>query len=120
MLNTVILVGRVGNSPVIKYFESGKVQTTFNLAVNRPKKSEDGEQIADWFKIEVWGRFAEIANEYIRRGSLVGVEGKLEFKKWTDAQGNEKESFVIVAANFRLLGGKNDLEMPPSSADSLG
>lgn len=118
MINTVILVGRVGQAPIIKYFESGKVQTSFSLAVNRPKKSNEHDDITDWFKVEVWGRFAEIANEYIRRGTLVGVEGKLEFKRWKDSLGNEKESFVIVASNFRLLSSKNDIEIPVPEKDT--
>ncbi|MEK7434261.1 MAG: single-stranded DNA-binding protein [Cyanobacteriota bacterium] len=112
MINTVILVGRVGKQPRITYYESGKIQTMFSLAVNRPKKSHDANDITDWFKIEVWGRFAEIANEYVRKGSLVGIEGKIEFKKWKDQQGQFKDSFVIVASNFRLLGGKQDIEVP--------
>lgn len=112
MVNTVILVGRVGQSPSIKYYESGKTQTIFSIAVNRPKKSHDADDITDWFRIEVWGRFAEIANEYIRKGSLIGVEGRLDFKTWKDSSGNEKESFVIVASNFRLLSGKHDIEIP--------
>jgi len=111
MINTVILVGRVGKRPIIKYFESGKIQTTFSLAVNRPKKSQEHESIADWFKIEIWGRFAEIANEYIRKGSLVGIEGRLTFKKWKDNYGNERESFFIVASNFRLLSNKDDIDI---------
>jgi len=117
MINTVILVGRVGQAPSIKYFESGKIQTNFSLAVNRPKRSNDLEDITDWFRIEIWGRFAEIANEYIRRGTLVGIEGKLEFKKWKDASGTEKESFIIVASNFRLLSNKNDIEIPAAERD---
>lgn len=112
MINTVILVGRVGQHPVIKYYESGKVQTNFSLAVNRPKKQHDLDDTTDWFRIEIWGRFAEVANEYIRRGTLVGVEGRIELKKWKDANGSEKESFVIVASNFRLLSNRNDIEIP--------
>ncbi len=116
MINTVLLVGRVGQAPSIKYYESGKIQTSFSLAVNRPKKSHDFDDITDWFRIEIWGRFAEIANEYIRRGTLVGIEGRLEFKKWKDNYGNEKETFVIVASNFRLLSSKNDIEIPAAES----
>ena len=112
MINTVILVGRVGKTPTIKYYESGKIQTVFSLAVNRPKRSQDMDDLTDWFIIEIWGRFAEIANEYIRRGTLLGIEGKLEFKKWKDASGVEKESFIVLASNFRLLSNKNDIDIP--------
>lgn len=112
MINTVILVGRVGKAPSMKRYESGKTQTIFSLAVNRPKKSQDLDDITDWFRVEIWGRFAEIANDFIRRGTLVGIEGKLEFKKWKDDNGIEKESFVIQASNFRLLSSKHDIEIP--------
>lgn len=112
MINTVILVGRAGNNPIIKYFENGKIQTVFNLAVNRPKKSQEHEDLPDWFKIEIWGRFAEIANEYIKKGMLIGVEGRLDFKKWKDNNGYEKESFFISANTFRLLSNKDDIVIP--------
>ena len=112
MINTVILVGRVGQAPNIKYYESGKIQTTFSLAVNRPKKSQELDDVTDWFRIEIWGRFAEVANEFIRRGTLVGIEGRLEFKKWKDKSGLDKESFIVQASNFRLLSSKNDIDIP--------
>lgn len=107
MLNSVILVGRVGQNPEVKYYESGKVYATFNLAVDRPRK-QDGERITDWFRIDLWGRLAELANEYIRKGTLLGIRGRLEFKKWQDEQGNIKSTPYIAAHDFRLLGSKTD------------
>lgn len=112
MLNAVVLVGRVGADPEIKYFESNKIKTTFNLAVSRPVKRGEGVEDTDWFRIEIWGRQAEIANEYVRKGSLIGVEGRLEFSKWTDANGVRREYPVIAAQNFRLLGSKSDNRAP--------
>ncbi|NET48428.1 MAG: single-stranded DNA-binding protein, partial [Merismopedia sp. SIO2A8] len=73
-LNTVQLVGRVGGEPDVRFFESGNVVANFSLAVNRPRRDSP----PDWFRIEVWGRQAEIAKDYVRKGSLVGIVGSLK------------------------------------------
>ncbi len=111
MLNSVVLVGRVGADPEIKYFETGRVKTTFNLAVNRPVKRTEGVDSTDWFRIELWGKQAEIANEYVRKGSLIGIQGRLEFSRWTDANGAKHEMPIISANNLRLLGSRSDNQM---------
>lgn len=108
MLNSVVLVGRVGRDPEMKYFESGKVKTSFNLAVDRPVKRTEGQDSTDWFRIELWGKQAEVAGEYVRKGSLVGITGRLEFSRWTDANGNKQEMPIIAASNLRLLGSRGD------------
>jgi len=105
MINSVVLVGRSGQDPEMKYFESGKVKTTFSIAVNRWTKEGDR---TDWFNIELWDKNAEVAGEYVRKGRLVGIEGKLDVSSWVDAEGNRKERFFIRANNLRLLGSKKD------------
>lgn len=104
MVNSVMLVGRVGRDPEMRYFESGRVKTTFSLAVNRPTK----EQTTDWFDIELWGRQAEVAGEYVRKGSLIGIEGRLDFSRWTDDQGGKHVRPYVHGASMRLLGSKRD------------
>lgn len=108
MLNTCTLVGRAGADPEIKYFESGRAKTTFNLAVDRPVKRTEGVDTTDWFRIELWGKSAEIAAEYVKKGKLVGIIGRLEFQRWTDANGQKHELPVIAANELRLLGSKSD------------
>ncbi|MNT26948.1 Single-stranded DNA-binding protein [compost metagenome] len=108
MLNSVVLVGRAGADPEIKYFESGKSKTTFNLAVDRPVKRTEGVDTTDWFRIELWGKSAEIAAEYVKKGKLVGIVGRLEFSRWTDANGQKHELPIISANELRLLGSKSD------------
>jgi single-strand DNA-binding protein len=108
MLNSVVLVGRAGADPEIKYFESGRAKTTFNLAVDRPVKRTEGVDTTDWFRIELWGKSAEIAAEYVKKGKLVGIVGRLEFSRWNDANGQKHEMPVIAANELRLLGSKND------------
>jgi len=104
MVNSVVLVGRAGRDPEMRYFESGRVKTSFSLAVNRPTKEKE----TDWFDVEIWGRQAEIAGEYVRKGSLIGVEGRLDFNRWTDDAGNKNVKPFIYAIGLRLLGSKRD------------
>lgn len=104
-INHVTVVGRVGKDPELRYFESGNTLASFSVAVNRPTKNKE----TDWFDIKVWGRQAEIAGEYVRKGSLVGIVGQVDFDSWNDkATGALQIKPVIAASDLKLLGGKND------------
>lgn len=105
MINTVILVGRAGQDPEIRYFESGKVKTSFSIAVSR--WSKNGE-LTDWFNVELWDKQAEIAAQYVKKGSQIAVDGRLSIDKWSGKDGVERERAVIRANNLRLLGSKRD------------
>ncbi len=106
MINSVVLVGRAGQDPDMKYFESGKVKTTFSIAVNR-WDSKSREEVTDWFNIELWDKSAEVAGEYVKKGKLVAIEGKLATSKWKDNTGADRERFFIRATNLRLLGSRD-------------
>ena len=109
-MNTVVLVGRTGRDAEIKYFESGKVKANFSVAVNRwdPKTKSE---VADWFNVDVWDKQAEFAGEYVKKGGLISVEGRIMKETWTDkATGTDKETFKIIANNIRLLGGRREAE----------
>ena len=109
-MNTVIIVGRVGRDAEIRYFESGKVRASFSVAVNR-WDSKTKSQVTDWFNIDAWDKQAEFAGEYIKKGMLISVEGRISQNKWTDkATGEEKESFLIVANSINFVGAKRDNE----------
>ncbi len=108
-MNTVTVIGRAGQDAEIRYFESGKVKTTFSLAVNR-WDSKSKENVTDWFNIEVWDKQAEFAGEYIKKGREVAVDGRISISKWTDQTGEEKERFLVVANDIRLLGSRRDAE----------
>ena len=86
-----------------------KVKTTFSLAVGR-WDSKTKEEVTDWYNIEVWDKQAEFAGEYIKKGRQVVVDGRISISKWTDQTGEERERFLIVANNVRLLGSKRDAE----------
>ena len=108
-MNSVVVVGRAGQDAEIKYFESGKIRTTFSLAVNR-WDSKTKAEVTDWFNIDVWDKQAEFAGEYIKKGRLVVVDGRIQSNKWKDASGEERERYLIVANTVRLLGSKRDAE----------
>lgn len=108
-MNSTVVVGRAGQDAEIKYFESGKIRTTFSLAVNR-WDSKTKSEVTDWFNIDVWDKQAEFAGEYVKKGRLVVVDGRIQSNKWKDASGEERERYLIVANNVRLLGSKRDAE----------
>jgi single-strand DNA-binding protein len=108
-MNTVTVIGRAGQDAEIKYFESGKIKTSFSLAVNR-WDSKTKEEVTDWYNIEVWDKQAEFAGEYIKRGRQVAVDGRISVSKWNDASGDTRERYLVVANNVRLLGSKRDAE----------
>ncbi|TVR15074.1 MAG: single-stranded DNA-binding protein [Phormidium sp. GEM2.Bin31] len=105
-LNVVTLVGRVGADPDVKYFESGAVKCRLSLAVNRPTNKTDKP---DWFNLELWDKRAEVAANYVRKGSLIGVKGSLKIDHWQDSQtGADRSSPMIRVDRLDLLGSKQD------------
>ena len=113
-LNTVTLVGRAGRDPEVKYFESGSVVCKFAIAVDRRSKNRDEP---DWFNLEMWGRTAEVAANYVRKGSLIGVSGSLKFDSWKDrATGADRTSPIIRVDRMELLGSKRDNEAGSSNS----
>jgi single-strand DNA-binding protein len=107
-LNVVTLVGRVGGDPDVKYFESGSVVCNLTLAVNRQSRNADQP---DWFNLKLWGKTAEVAANYVRKGGLIGVTGSLEVETWKDrSTGAERSRPVIRVDRMELLGSKRDNE----------
>ncbi len=105
-MNSVVIVGRLGQDPEIKYFESGSVKARFSVAVNRTFSKQN--PVTDWFNIEVWGKQAEFVGEWIKKGSLVSVQGSLEVSRWTDQAGNPKEFPIVKATSVSFVGSKKD------------
>jgi len=90
-MNNVFLVGRVGQDPEMKFFDSGSQKARFTMAVNRSK------EITDWFDVEAWGTMADWVGQWVRKGSPYIVQGRLEIQYWTDQSGQRREQAVIVA-----------------------
>lgn len=106
-INIVNLVGRAGRDPEVKYFESGSVLCKLTLAVNRPTSKTDQP---DWFNLEIWGKTAEVAANYVRKGSLIGVQGSLKIDTWTSREGHNRSTPVVRVDRLELLGSKRDSE----------
>jgi len=106
-VNSITLVGRAGRDPEVRYFESGSVVANLTLAVNR--RSRDDEP--DWFNLEIWGKQAQVAADYVRKGSLLGIIGSFKLDRWTDrTSGEERSKPVIRVDRLELLGSRRDAD----------
>jgi single-strand DNA-binding protein len=115
-LNKINLVGRAGRDPEVKYFESGSQKCTFTLAVNRRTSNRD--EPPDWFDLEIWGKTAEIAANYVKKGSLIGITGSLKFDRWQDrTTGEDRSKPIISVEQLDLLGSKRDDQAAASNYD---
>jgi single-strand DNA-binding protein len=109
-VNKVILVGRLGRDPETRYTSGGQAVANFSIATDESYKDRNGERQkrTEWHKIVVWGKQAEIAQQYLKKGSLLFIEGRIQSREWQDKEGQKRTSFEIVANNFRMLGGRAD------------
>jgi len=109
-VNKVILVGRLGRDPETRYTGGGQAVANFSVATDETYKDRNGERQkrTEWHKIVVWGKQAEIAQQYLKKGSLIFIEGRIQSREWQDKEGQKRTSFEIVATNFRMLGGRGD------------
>lgn len=107
-INKVILVGNMGNDPEVRYTPSGAAVTTISLATTESWKDKDGnkQEKTEWHRVVFFGRLAEIAGEYLRKGSQVYIEGKLRTNKWQDKDGNDRYTTEILANEMQMLGGR--------------
>ncbi len=109
-VNKVILVGRLGRDPETRYTGGGQAVANFSVATDESYKDKNGERQkrTEWHKIVVWGKQAEIAQQYLKKGSLIFIEGRIQSREWQDKEGQKRTSFEIVASNFRMLGGRSE------------
>jgi single-strand DNA-binding protein len=109
-VNKVILVGRLGRDPETRSTGGGQAVANFSIATDETYKDRNGEKQkrTEWHKIVVWGKQAEIAQQYLKKGSLLFLEGRIQSREWQDKEGQKRTSFEIVATNFRMLGGRGD------------
>ncbi len=111
MLNKVILIGNLGRDPEIRTTQSGQTVANFSVATTRRWRDRDGNRQEDteWHYIVCWGRQAEVAGQYLTRGRLVSVEGRLQTRSWDDQQSGQKRYRTeIICDNFQMLGGRAD------------
>jgi single-strand DNA-binding protein len=108
-VNKVIIVGNLGGDPETRYMPSGSAVTNFTVATNESwKDKQTGEQKerTEWHKVAMFGRLAEIAAEYLRKGSQVYIEGKLRTRKWQGQDGQDRYTTEIIADEMQMLGGR--------------
>ena len=107
-VNKVILIGNLGRDPEVRYLPSGDAVANFSIATTEKWKDKSGDmqEQTEWHRISFFGRQAEICGEYLRKGSSVYVEGRLQTRKWTDKEGNERTSTEIRGDRMQMLGGR--------------
>jgi single-strand DNA-binding protein len=108
-INKVILVGNLGKDPETRYMPSGSAVTNLRIATTeswKDKQSGEAQERTEWHAVAMFGRLAEIAAEYLRKGSQVYIEGKLRTRKWQDKEGKDRYTTEIVADEMQMLGGK--------------
>ncbi len=112
-VNRVILVGNLGRDPEIRYLPSGDAIANIAVATSyRSKDKNTGEQtdLTEWHRVSFFGRLAEVVGQYLKKGSSVYIEGRLQTRKYTDKDGVEKYSTDIIAENMQMLSGKHDTQ----------
>lgn len=120
-INKVILVGNLGADPEVRYMPSGGAVTNLRVATTdswKDKQSGEQQERTEWHRIVMFGRLAEIAGEYLRKGSQVYLEGRLQTRKWQGQDGNDRYTTEIVANDMQMLGGRGGQQMPDAPAES--
>lgn len=106
-MNRVILIGRVAAPPELRYTQGGKAVASFRLAVDR-RRGEAGENTADFFSIVAWQRLAEICNEFLTKGKLIAIDGRLQSRSYETQNSQKRTVYEVVAENMQLLGPRSD------------
>jgi single-strand DNA-binding protein len=122
-VNKVILVGNLGAEPETRYLASGDAVTNIRLATTdryKDKASGETKESTEWHRIAFFGKLAEIAAQYLKKGSTVYIEGKIRTRKWQDQSGQEKYSTEIIADVLQMLGGKQSAgQRQPGQDDDM-
>ena len=119
-INKVILIGNLGADPEVRYMPSGGAVTNLRVATTdswKDKQTGEQQERTEWHRIVLFGRLAEIAGEYLRKGSQVYLEGRLQTRKWQGQDGNDRYTTEIVANDMQMLGGRGDQQMPDPPAE---
>ena len=123
-LNKVMLIGRLGQDPEVRYTQSNTAVATLNLATNERYKDSNGEyqDKTEWHRVVAWGRTAEICQQYLTKGSMIYVEGPLQTREWEDKQGQKRYTTEVKALQMTMLdsrgsagGGMSEMPSAPSS-----
>lgn len=109
-INKAIILGNLGQDPTIRYTSSGAAVTSFSIATSetwKDKNTGEPQERVDWHNVVFFGKLAEIAGQYLKKGSKIYIEGKLQTRKWTDKNGIDRYTTEIIANEMQMLGGNN-------------
>ena len=115
-VNKVMLLGNLGRDPEIRFTPKGTKVANLSIATSRRWKDKESDQLkeaTDWHRVVVWGRQADVAEEYLKKGSPVHVEGRLQTRSWTDKDDNKRYSTEVVATRIQLVAKKVDVAGEP-------
>jgi len=110
-VNKVILLGHLGSDPEMRYAASGMAIANLNLATNqatRNKQTNEWEETVEWHRVVLFDKLAQIAGEYLRKGTQVYIEGRLQTRKWQDQHGQDRWTTEVVASDMQMVGGRTD------------
>ena len=119
-LNKVMIIGRLGRDPEMRYTPSGRPVTTFSVATSRSWNTSEGERRSEteWFNIVAWGSLAEICNQYLVKGQQVYIEGRLQTRSWEDNDGKKHSSVEVVANEMIMLGDRRKTNQEDDQDDN--
>lgn len=108
-VNKVILLGNLGSDPEVRHLENGSAVARFNIATSESYTNRSGERVeqTEWHRIELWDNLAKIAEQYLKKGNTVYIEGKLRTETWTDKEGKQREGKTVRANTMQLVGGRS-------------
>ena len=119
MLNKIQLIGRVGADPELRFTTDGTAVAQFNLATTKSwKKNGEKQEKTTWHKIIAWRKLAEIIGQYVKKGSLLYVEGELEIREFEDKQGVKRKTHEVIINDMKMLGGKGEGGSKPASSQN--
>jgi len=110
MINKAIIIGRLGRDPEIRYTSSGTPVASFSVATDEKWTGQDGNRQTktEWHNIVAWSRLAEICEQYLKKGKLVYIEGRIQTREWDDKDGNKRRTTEIVATNMQMLSARQE------------
>jgi single-strand DNA-binding protein len=116
-VNKVILVGNLGRDPEVRYSTDGAAIANISVATTDVWKDKNGDkqEKTEWHRVAFFGRLAEIAGEYLKKGSQVYLEGRLQTRKWQDKEGQERYTTEVIADRMQMLGGRSNMSGGPSN-----
>jgi len=120
MVNRVLLIGRLGKDPEVRYTPDGMMVTNFTMATDEQRKDKNGQKIqrTEWHRIVTFGKLAEICSSYLSKGKLIFIEGRIQTKSWEDKDGNKRTTTEIIANNMQMLDSKGMTKSQDTTEDN--